>query len=571
MRVSVRDFDPSAAERLTAGGIHPVLARVYAARGVGETTQLDNGLSGLLHYGALKNIQAASVRLADAIMARERILIVADYDADGATACATAVRGFALLGLEVNYLVPNRFEYGYGLTPEIVRVAAVRQPDLIITVDNGIASIAGVQTAHELGIEVLVTDHHLPGDELPDALIVNPNQPGCGFASKHLAGVGVMFYVLLAVRAELLARGQFTPGESPNLAQLLDIVALGTVADVVRLDENNRILVEQGLRRMRQGRACLGIEALFRVANRPVEAAAAADLGFMIGPRLNAAGRLEDMSLGIACLLSTDPLIATGYAQRLHALNAERRTIEADMQEQALAQLETIEAEDNYTLVMFDPVWHQGVIGILASRLKDKFHRPVICFARSADGEIKGSGRSINTLHLRDALDWVAKRAPNLILKFGGHAAAAGLSIREAQLAEFMELFEAAARHFLASEDLATQIQTDGDLPAESYTPDFAEAIAAQVWGQGFPAPRFAGKFRVTDQKILKDRHLKFQLTAGQTGFGSILFNRTELLPAEIDAVFELELNRYQGRTNLQIKLHHWTAIREEGGCSDRC
>ncbi len=561
MQISVRDFDRIAARRLSLAGVHPVLARVYAARGVAEAAQLDSALSRLLHFGTLKNIQAASARLADAITARERILIVADYDADGATACATAVRGFALLGLQVDYLVPNRFEYGYGLTPEIVRVAALRQPDLIITVDNGIASIDGVQTAHELGIEVLVTDHHLPGDELPDALIVNPNQPGCNFASKHLAGVGVMFYVLLAVRAELLSRGQFAADAMPNLAQLLDIVALGTVADVVRLDDNNRILVEQGLRRMRQGRACPGVEALFRAANRPIETAAAADLGFMIGPRLNAAGRLEDMSLGIACLLSSDPLIATGYAQRLHALNAERRAIEADMQEQALMQLETIEAADNYTLVMFDPAWHQGVIGILASRLKDKFHRPAICFARSADGEIKGSGRSINTLHLRDALDWVAKRAPELILKFGGHAAAAGLSIRETQLPEFMALFEAAARHFLAPEDLATQIQTDGDLPEDACTPDFAETIGAQVWGQGFPAPRFSGKFRVTGQKILKEKHLKFQLTAGKTGFDSILFNRTELLPDEIDAVFELELNRYQGRTSLQIKLHHWAGV----------
>lgn len=561
MRVSVRDFDRSAAERLTSGGIHPILARVYAARGVTEAMQLDSGLARLLHYGTLKNIRAASVRLADAIMARERVVIVADYDADGATACATAVRGFALLGLEAGYLVPNRFEYGYGLTPEIVRVAAMRQPDLIITVDNGIASLDGIRTARGLGIDVLVTDHHLPGDELPDALIVNPSQPGCHFPSKHLAGVGVMFYVLLAVRAELQARGRFAAGKSPNLAQLLDIVALGTVADVVRLDDNNRILVEQGLRRIRQGRACAGINALFRVANRPVETATVADLGFMIGPRLNAAGRLEDMSLGIACLLSGDPSIAAGYAERLHALNAERRAIEADMQEQALAQLETITAADSYTLVMFDPAWHQGVIGILASRLKDKFHRPVICFARSVDGEIKGSGRSIGTLHLRDAIDWVAKRAPDLILKFGGHAAAAGLSIREAYLPEFMDLFEAAARHFLAPDDLATQIAIDGDLPADACTPDLAGTIGAQVWGQGFPAPRFAGKFRVTGQKILKDKHLKFQLTAGKTGFDSILFNRTELLPDEIDAVFELELNRYQGRTSLQIKLHHWTGV----------
>ncbi|MHB1678003.1 MAG: single-stranded-DNA-specific exonuclease RecJ [Sulfuriferula sp.] len=563
MQISVRDFDPVSARRLTAAGVHPVLARVYAARGVNEAEQLESGLSRLLHFGALKNIQAMSVRLADAIMAQARILIVADYDADGATACAVAVRGFALLGLQVGYLVPNRFEYGYGLTPEIVRLAATHQPEIIVTVDNGIASIAGVETAKTLGIEVLITDHHLAGDSLPDALIVNPNQPGCIFPSKHLAGVGVMFYVLLAVRAELLARGVFAPTATPNLAQLLDIVALGTVADVVRLDENNRILVEQGLRRMRQGRACAGIGALFQVSNRAIETANAADLGFMIGPRLNAAGRLQDMSLGIACLLSADDLMAANLAQRLHALNIERREIEADMQEQALAHLEQIAPGDSYSLVMFDPDWHQGVIGILASRLKDKFHRPVICFARSTDGEIKGSGRSIGTLHLRDALDWVAKRAPNLILKFGGHAAAAGLSIHEAQLAEFTELFEASVRHFLTPDDLASQIHTDGSLADEDFTPNLAQAIATQVWGQGFPAPDFEGVFRVTRQRVLKDKHLKLQLAAGKASFDSILFNRTDRLPDMIRAVFQLELHTYQGSTSLQIKLHHWSADRE--------
>ncbi len=559
MQISSRHFDADDAHRLTAAGVHPVLARVYAARGVSAVEQLETELSRLLHFGALKNIKAMGTRLADAITVRERILVVADYDADGATACALAVRGFALLGLEVDYLVPNRFEYGYGLTPEIVRLAALRQPQIIVTVDNGIASIDGVQTASTLGMEVLITDHHLPGEVLPD-VIVNPNQPGCSFESKALAGVGVMFYVLLAVRAELAARGLFAAGNLPNLAQLLDLVALGTVADVVRLDENNRVLVEQGLRRMRQGRACVGILALFRVANRPIETASAADLGFMIGPRLNAAGRLEDMSLGIACLLSADGETAATLAQRLHALNAERREIEADMQEQALLHLQQVVPGENYSLVMFDAGWHQGVIGILASRLKDKFHRPVICFARGNDGEIKGSGRSIAALHLRDALDLVAERAPGLILKLGGHAAAAGLSIRETGLNEFTRLFEASIRHFLTPDDLASRVQTDGDLAAEDFTAGLAQVIAKQVWGQGFPEPDFEGVFRVTQQRILKDKHLKLQLEAGGARFDSILFNRTDRLPDVIHAVFRLELNSYQGQERLQIRLQHWLA-----------
>ena len=558
MSISVRHFDPESVQRLAAAGVHPVLARVYAARGVTQVDQLSSELSCLLHFGTLKNIQAMSTRLADAILAQARILIIADYDADGATACAVAVRGFALLGLQVQYLVPNRFEYGYGLTPEIVHLAARQQPDIIVTVDNGIASIDGVQAAHALGIEVLITDHHLAGESLPDALIVNPNQPGCLFPSKHLAGVGVMFYVLLAVRAELQARGVFAISGVPALAQLLDIVALGTVADVVRLDDNNRILVEQGLRRIRQGRACAGIRALFQVANRSVTTANAADLGFMIGPRLNAAGRLEDMSLGIACLLGADETAATALAQRLHALNAERREIEADMQAQALLSLEQISPADSYSLVMFDPDWHQGVIGILASRLKDKFHRPVICFARTANGEIKGSGRSISALHLRDALDLVSKRAPQLILKFGGHAAAAGLSIDEARLAEFVSLFEASVRNFLGPDDLAFTVQTDGGLSADEFNLSFAQHIATQVWGQGFPAPSFGGIFRVTQQRVLKDRHLKLQLAYQDRLFDSILFNHVEPLPAVIHAVYQLELNSYKDQVSLQVKLQHW-------------
>ena len=559
VKITTRPYPESAAHTLAASGLHPVLARIYAARGIVQPLQLETRFTGLTPFDSLKNIHAAAQRLADAIARHERILVVADYDADGATACAVALRGLALLGGSADYLVPNRFEYGYGLTPEIVRLAAARRPDLIVTVDNGIASVAGVTEAKRLGIEVLVTDHHLPGDELPEALIVNPNQPGCAFPSKNLAGVGVMFYVLLALRAELRTRGVFTTDTLPNLAQLLDIVALGTVADVVRLDANNRILVEQGLRRVRAGRACAGIRALFQAAARDPARASAFDLGFMVGPRLNAAGRLEDMSLGIACLLTDDDTAALAIAQRLHALNAERRNIEAGMQETALASLDAIETTDSYSLALFDPDWHQGVIGILASRLKDKFHRPAVCFARGTDGEIKGSGRSIGALHLRDALDIVSKRAPDLILKFGGHAAAAGLSIREADFARFSTLFEQTVQGLLSPGDLAKVIETDGELPLESLNLELAQALDGQVWGQGFPAPSFSGVFRVAQQRVVGEKHLKLRLERAGRLFESILFFRDQPLPERIQAVYRPEMNIYNGSASLQLKLEHWT------------
>ncbi|WP_413436940.1 single-stranded-DNA-specific exonuclease RecJ [Sulfuriferula sp. GW1] len=558
VKITARPYPESVAHSLTASGLHPVLARIYAARGIAQPAQLETRLAGLIPFDSLKNIHAAAQRLADALARQERILVVADYDADGATACAVALRGLALLGGSADYLVPNRFEYGYGLTPEIVRLAAERRPDLIVTVDNGIASVAGVAEAKRLGIEVLVTDHHLPGDELPEALIVNPNQPGCPFPSKNLAGVGVMFYVLLALRAELRTRGIFSADTAPNLAQLLDIVALGTVADVVRLDANNRILVEQGLRRMRAGRACAGIRALFQAAARDPARASAFDLGFMVGPRLNAAGRLEDMSLGIACLLTDDDAAALAIARRLHALNAERRSIEADMQETALASLDAIETADSYSLALFDPEWHQGVIGILASRLKDKFHRPAVCFARGNDGEIKGSGRSIGALHLRDALDIVSKRAPELILKFGGHAAAAGLSIRAADFERFAALFEQTVQGLLSPGDLAKVIETDGELPPESLNLELAQALDGQVWGQGFAAPSFSGVFRVVQQRVVGDKHLKLRLQMAGQQFESILFFRDQPLPERIHAVYRPEMNVYNGSASLQLKLEHW-------------
>ncbi|MEO6145952.1 MAG: single-stranded-DNA-specific exonuclease RecJ [Sulfuriferula sp.] len=558
VKITPRPYSEAVAHTLANTGLHPVLARIYAARQITHIEQLETKLAGLLPFDTLKNIHAAAQRLADAVANKERILVVADYDADGATACAVALRGLALLGGSADFLVPNRFEYGYGLTPEIVRLAAGRSPDLIITVDNGIASVAGVTEAKQLGIEVLITDHHLPGDELPEALIVNPNQPGCPFPSKNLAGVGVIFYVLLALRAELRTRGVFTAETLPNLAQLLDIVALGTVADVVRLDDNNRILVEQGLRRMRTGRSCAGIRALFQAAGRDPARASAFDLGFMVGPRLNAAGRLEDMSLGIACLLTDDDDAALAIAQRLHALNAERRSIEADMQETALAALECIETTDSYSLALFDPDWHQGVIGILASRLKDKYHRPAICFARGNNGEIKGSGRSIGALHLRDALDIVSKRAPDLILKFGGHAAAAGLSIREIDFGRFAILFEQTVHGLLSPGDLSKVIEIDGELPLQTLNLELAQALDGQVWGQGFPAPSFSGVFRVAQQRVVGEKHLKLRLEMSGQLFESILFFRDQPLPERIQAVYRPETNTYNGVTSLQLKLEHW-------------
>jgi single-stranded-DNA-specific exonuclease len=459
----------------------------------------------------------------------------------------------------VDFIVPNRFEYGYGLTPEIVRLARQSEPHILLTVDNGIASVEGVAEAQRLGMQVLVTDHHLPGDTLPDALcIVNPNQPGCDFPSKHLAGVGVMFYVLMALRAELRERGTFAGKTEPNLGSLLDLVALGTVADVVKLDDNNRILVQQGLQRIRAGRSCAGIQALLRVARRPAAQASSYELGFMIGPRLNAAGRLEDMGIGIRCLLTDDAAEANEIAARLDALNHERRSIEADMQDSALAALDAFDPADGYSLSLFNEDWHQGVIGILASRLKDKFHRPVIAFARSQTGELKGSGRSIAGLHLRDALDLVSKRRPHLIQKFGGHAMAAGLSIREEHLNEFRQTFEAVAQELLDAEALVKTIATDGALEASEFSLGIARDLQRQVWGQGFPEPLFEGDFRVQTQRVVGEKHLKLRLSSPAGSFDAIRFFSAEPAPNTVRAVYSLSVNEYNGSESLQLIVRHW-------------
>ncbi len=558
-KITRRPYPADTAATLAASGISPLLARIYAARGIADIGQLDTDIRRLLPFALLKNAETMAGLLADAIADKKKILIVADYDADGATACAVAMRGLGALGARVDFIVPNRFEYGYGLTPEIVRLAKRSDPDMILTVDNGIASVEGVAEAHRLGMQVLVTDHHLPGDALPQAeCIVNPSQPGCAFPSKHLAGVGVMFYVLMALRAGMRARGAFADKTEPNLGNLLDLVALGTVADVVKLDDNNRILVQQGLQRIRAGRSCPGIQALLRVARRPAAQASAYELGFIVGPRLNAAGRLEDMSLGIRCLLTDDATEADELAARLDALNHERRSIEADMQDTALAALDDFDPADGYSLSLFNEDWHQGVIGILASRLKDKFHRPVIAFARAQTGELKGSGRSIAGLHLRDALDLVSKRRPHLILKFGGHAMAAGLSIREEHLGEFKQAFEAAARELLDADALVKTISTDGALAADEFSLGIARDLQRQVWGQGFPEPLFEGDFRVQAQRVVGEKHLKLKLSSSAGSFDAIRFFSAESAPDSMHAVYSLSVNEYNGSETLQLIVRHW-------------
>jgi single-stranded-DNA-specific exonuclease len=558
-RISTRTCPSREAALLSQGGIHPVLARVYAARGLSDPRELASELQALLPPAALLQIDAAAVYLADAIQAGKKMTIVADYDCDGATACATALRGLRAMGARVDYIVPNRFEYGYGLTPEIVALTArEKSPDIIITVDNGIASIDGVEEARRRGIEVVVTDHHLPGDALPDArVIVNPNQPECGFPSKHLAGVGVVFYVLLAVRAELRKRGVFDAASQPKLDALLDLVALGTVADVVKLDTNNRILVAQGLKRMRAGRMHAGVAALFRVSGREARCASPFDLGFALGPRLNAAGRLEDMSLGIECLVTDDEDRAWQIAQQLNEINLKRREIEAEMQDTALLHLDEFEPAASSTIAVFDDGWHQGVIGIVASRLKEKFYRPTITFAPAGDGWIKGSGRSIPGFHLRDALDLVSKRVPGLIDKFGGHAMAAGLSIRHEHFDTFCEAFEAVGRAWLSEAQLERVIETDGPLEDDFYTVQFIELLDGQVWGQGFAPPVFCDEFRVVSQRVLKERHLKLLLERNGRRYDAIWFGNTAALGERARVAFRLDANEYNGVTKVQLLVEH--------------
>ena len=564
-RITVRDIPPRATWALEQGGVHPLLARLYAARGIRGMDELDTRSSALLAPDKLKGASEAATLLANTIAAGRKILIVADYDCDGATACAVGLRALRLMGAAVDYLVPDRFTLGYGLSPEVALLAAARKPDLVVTVDNGIASVEGVAELKRLGIATLITDHHLPGEEIPGAdVIVNPNQPGCDFASKALAGVGVMFYVALALRAELRRRGAYAEEPEPNLAGLLDLVALGTVADVVPLDRNNRILVAQGLARIRGGQMQAGIRALFSVAGREPGRAATFDLGFALGPRLNAAGRLADMALGIECLVTDDPGRAMNIAQQLDAINRERRVIEAGMREDAELLLDSLDAANRASLTLFDPAWHQGVIGILAGRVKEKLHRPTFAFARGNTGELKASGRSIAGLHLRDALDLVAKRHPGMLLRFGGHAAAAGLTLNEDRLAEFEAAFEKVCRELLSPAELTRTLETDGPLESGYFSLEAVRLMQQEVWGQAFPAPLFADNFEVLNQRILKDKHLKLKLQKGGQRFDAIQFNFADgsagSAPDRIRAAFRVDINEWNGTQTVQLMLEHFEA-----------
>lgn len=501
---------------ITLSGVSPLLSRLYASRGIESPEQMELGLKHLLPPTELKGIREAAALVGAAIQSNKRILILGDFDADGATSCVLMVHGLQALGASnVDYLVPNRFDFGYGLTPEIVDVAQSRKPDLIITVDNGISSVSGVAHATSLGIQTLITDHHLAPEQLPDAdAILNPNQPGCEFLSKNLAGVGVAFYLLSAVRQNLAEQNWFQHRELPVLADYLDLVALGTIADVVPLDRNNRILVNEGLRRIRAGKCRAGIKALLHLSGNRTEVVSAQDLAFFVAPRLNAAGRLEDISLGIECLLASDEIRAQELAGKLDSLNAERREIENEMKQQALATLREAATHESARVgvTLFDDTWHQGVVGIVASRIKDKLNRPVVAFARVSDTELKGSARSITGLHIRDAFAAIAAKHPGMLVKFGGHAMAAGLSLDIADLPKFEAAFDDEARRWLSDDDLTAAVVTDGELDEQLTVQLGRELSLACPWGQGFPEPIFDGEFEIVAQRIVGGRHLKLRL-----------------------------------------------------------
>ena len=564
MKIISRDIPPRAVWALEQAGVHPLLARLYAARGIRAQDELDDALARLLPPGGLKGIGAAATLLADAIAQDKRLVIVADYDCDGATACAVGVRGLALLGARhVQYLVPDRVVDGYGLTASIARRVAERGADMLITVDNGIASVEGVGEAKALGLSVVVTDHHLPGPALPAAdAIVNPNQPGCTFESKSMAGVGVMFYLLLQLRAELRARGRFDQASQPRLEPLLPLVALGTVADVVRLDNNNRRLVAQGLKRIRAGQMQPGIQALFDAAGRNAPAATTFDFGFALGPRINAAGRLADMTLGIECLLTDDAARAAELARQLDAINRERREIEGGMREQAMQLAEGLfdEGEEPPPAIsVFDPDFHEGVVGIVASRLKDRLHRPTFVFAASSapgkEHELKGSGRSIAGFHLRDALDLVAKRHPGVILKFGGHAMAAGCTVAEEHFETFEQAFAQVAQEWLDAATLTRRLETDGPLAPEYCRAELVDQLQLQVWGQGFAPPTFSEQVQVLSQRLVGEakNHLQLKLLHQGQPMDAIWFGHTEQLPERALLAFRLDVNEWRGERRVQF------------------
>lgn len=563
-------------KNLLDSSIHPLLNRIYSARGINSVLNLERGVEHLIPFTQLLHIEKAVACLEQALQKQQHVMIIGDFDADGATSTALAVKALRCFGLQqVSYRVPNRFEYGYGLTPEIVAVAAQSKPDLIITVDNGISSIEGVAAANNLGMTVLITDHHLPGAELPAAAaIINPNQNGDLFPSKYLAGVGVIFYLMLALRSHLRTINWFSEKNiaEPNMAQFLDLVALGTVADVVTLDKNNRILVYQGLQRIRQGNVRVGIKALLEISGRSLATLTANDLGFAIGPRLNAAGRLDDMSFGIECLLCEDENLARDMAVQLDTLNKERQGIEENMQQQAQQILNKLKFEKNIPLglCLFDASWHQGVIGILASRIKDQFHRPVIAFASSNATELKGSARSVQGVHIRDVLAEIAAGHPHLITKFGGHAMAAGLTLEKNNFTEFAAVFNSEISRHLAVDALQGKIHSDGELASKEFSLEIAEMLrAAGPWGQGFPEPTFDGVFRLIEQRLVGQKHLKMTLLLDEnTGefCDAIAFNiDPKIWPnhrcEKIRAAYRLDINEFRGRKTVQLIVEYLEGV----------
>jgi len=564
-RIATRPINPQLQSALQAAGANPLIAQLYAARNVADSSELNDSLKQLIPYTQLTNCTAAASRLADAIQSQQKILIIADYDADGATACSVAMKGLASMGAVVDFFVPNRFEHGYGLTPELADIAHAKGADLIVTVDNGISSAEGVARAKALGLDVIVTDHHIAGSVVPDCIIVNPNQRGCTFPSKSIAGVGVIFYVLIALRAELRARDYFSGclnRAEPKLDELLDLVALGTVADVVALDHNNRILVSQGLKRIRAGKMSHGIRALFQTARCSAQKAQPFDFGYKIAPRINAAGRLDDMSIGIACLLSGSLNEAESMASELNDLNQTRQEIEQEMLTDILADCPSALPSEQTTLCVYRDSFHQGVVGIVASRLKEKFYRPVFVFAPDDDGNYRGSGRSISGVHLRDVLDAISKRAPEIIIKFGGHAMAAGLTLRSGSLKTFGDLFEDIVRSQVNEDTLSQTFLTDGSLKASDITLANAQLINAQIWGQGFPPPSFADTFQVLRQQSMgaDKKHTKAWLTKEGQEFEAMFWRCEDTLPRDIRVVYRPTVNEWRGNTELQLYVDYWEA-----------
>tara|TARA_B100000767_G_scaffold253274_1_gene257691 strand:- start:2428 stop:4119 length:1692 start_codon:yes stop_codon:yes gene_type:complete len=554
MRYKEKKVDSKIFEALVSKGMHPVLSSLFASRDISSINDVDYKLDKLIPPDLLKSIQEASNLIIRKIESKQKITIIGDYDADGATATACGYLGLKKFGADVNFIVPNRFEYGYGLTPEIVDLAYKKKPSLIITVDNGIASISGVKKAKSYGIDVLITDHHLPAEDLPDAnFIVNPNQGSCKFPSKNLCGVGVIFYVLLSLRIQLRKKNKFIKQSEPKLSDLLDLVALGTIADLVKLDFNNRVLVHFGIKQIRSGNCNFGIEALANLSKIKLMDIKTSDFSFSIAPKINAAGRLDDMEIGIKCLISKDKKEASDYANKLAIFNEQRKSVENKMKDKALLLLENFIFEDNYSITMYDNDWHQGVVGIVASRLKEKYYRPTIIFAKDSAGYLKGSGRSIPSFHLRDALDLISKKNPDLILTFGGHAMAAGLTIKEINFKIFCIEFESITRTLLSPDDLNLIVEFDKSIPNEHLNHETIKTINSQVWGQGFPAPVFFGFFDVVQQKIVAGLHNKCVLKNEHGSYDGIFFNFSSILADRIEITYTIELNEFNNKTSIQL------------------